>query len=196
MIQTVSQLLLTILGGVITGGVGLLLSRSEDARKKKNLQKLLIVGICDDLELSLQLYDKVAEEFEKSKVIWLSTLNELRESRQTYKNNKDFITLFDDEKLRIDIFRYYNRTGDIISTLEYQQKRRMVIEDNFSNAVHAKMSQNPELKKADAEAIVLMINEAEAKEYQMLTINIPATIHNLKEFKTTAIELIRQLKDK
>jgi hypothetical protein len=196
MIQIWLQVFLTILGGLIAGAAGLFVNWKGDVRKNKNLRKLLITGICDDLELSLHLYDKISDEFEKTKIVWFSTLNELRESRQTYKNNRDFITIFDDEKLRVDIFRYYNSTGDIIGNLEYQEKRRMVLDNNFKNAVSTHMRQHPKLTNAQAEKEVLEINKAETHEYQMLTTDIPATIQKLKEFKSVAIELIRRLKDK
>jgi len=195
LVEQIWQALLTILGGLIAGGVGLFVNWKDDIRKNKNLRKQFITGICDDLDISLHLFDKVSDEFEKTKEIWLLTLKEFRESRQTYRNNNGLIITFDDEKLRKDIFKYYNRTEEIINRLEYQQQRKMAIEDKINIASFTFMSQNTDLNQEKAIEIAKEYHRAEYNEYLSVINNIPGTIQKLKEFKSDARDLMRRLKD-
>ena len=55
-------------------------------------------------EISNALLDKLKELLPTTMT---DTLNELKESRQTYQNNKDWVTTFDDPEMRKKIFRYY-----------------------------------------------------------------------------------------
>ena len=95
-----------MVGGFLAASTGWFLDRRREKAKVKQLRKLLTTGIGDDLQHSIDLYDKIADEWEKTKTVWFATLNELRESRQTYLNNKDWVTIFEDAELRTKIFRY------------------------------------------------------------------------------------------
>lgn len=97
------------------------LDRKREKEKANLVKRLLIAGVTDDLQHSITLYEKIAEEWGKSRTIWFSTLNELKESRRTYQNNKDWVTLLENQELRSTIFRYYLRSADAINSLEYQQ---------------------------------------------------------------------------
>jgi hypothetical protein len=94
-----------------------------------------LIGITDDLKSSIDLYDRVIDEWEKSQIVWFTTLNEHRESRQTYIKNRDWMALLNDEGLRQRLFRYYHRSADHINLLENQQRRKYDIQTKLNDVI-------------------------------------------------------------
>lgn len=97
----------TFVGAFLAAGTGYLFERRREASRISQAHIILKTAILDDLRYAVTIYDKVAEEWDKTKTIWFATLNEVRESRFTYQNNKDWVHVFKDSELRRRIFRYY-----------------------------------------------------------------------------------------
>lgn len=187
------QIIAAIIGGFLAAGTGWLLeSRKEQLRLQKS-KKLLTTSICDDLNHSLSLYDKVQEEWDKTKIIWFSTLNELKESRQTYINNKDWIVIFEEEKIRKRIFQYYLRSAEVISLLEFQQKRKYELENKYNDLVRDIKFKDPSLSDEDVRKNALSYMASESAEYDNLLIIIPETVTKLGRFKVEAESLHAKL---
>jgi len=154
---------------------------------------LLTMAICDDLEHAKDLYDKIREDWEKTNIIWFSTLNELRGSRHTYENNKDWIHIFNDAKLRRKIFRYYLQSADCMNNLEYQQRRKDELRNKIFDTVRQiKLNDN---KMTDSEALALAVKymDKEHQEFNDLGTLIPSLVIKLHQFKATAEGLLRDL---
>jgi len=83
------QIIAALAGGFLAAGTGWFLQNRLEASRLKRLKQLLIIGISDDLKSSVELYSRVIDEWDKSQIVWFTTLNELRESRQTYLKNRD-----------------------------------------------------------------------------------------------------------
>jgi hypothetical protein len=139
---TDKQIIAAVIGGFIAAGTGWFIDWKRENRKFQNLRKLLITGICGDLKHSLTLFDKVFDEYQKMKTIYFATLNELRESRHVYQNNKDWVTIFEDGELRNLIFKYYLQSSDAINMLEFEQRRKYELENKHNELVTKIKSEN------------------------------------------------------
>jgi len=188
------QIIAAIVGGLIAASTGWFFERQREKARLSKIHNLLVTGICDDLQHSRDVYDKVSSEWEKSQTIWFSSLNELMASRQTYKNNRDWITLIENAELRKRVFQYYLQSEDIISALESQQKRKYELESKFNDLVRDLMINNPELEQQQARDIAISYMQNEDREYRGLVDLIPETVLKLKEYKSQAWDLLNDLK--
>ena len=183
------QIIAAIIGGFLAAGTGWLLEGRKEQLRLQKSKKLLTTSICDDLNHSLSLYDKVQEEWDKTKIIWFSTLNELKESRQTYINNKDWIVIFEEEKIRKRIFQYYLRSAEVISLLEFRQKRKYELENKYNDLVRDIKFKDPSLSDEDVRKNALSYMASESAEYDNLLVIIPETVTKLGRFKAEAESL-------
>jgi len=188
--QIIAAVIGAIIGGFLAAGAGWFLDRKREEARLSKVRSLLSTGISDDLQHSIQLYDRILEDWERSKVVWFATLIELRESRQTYLNNKDWIVLFDDSQLRVKLFRYYLKSADLINTLEYRQRRKYEIENKFNDLIRTLKLQNPTFTHDDAVRTAVSYMETEDKEYTFLKESIPEAVNKLPTFKSEAKELL------
>ena len=137
-----NEITVAIIAGFLAAGTGWFLDRSREKEKIANFKHIITTGICDDLRQAINLYDKINGEWDKTNIIWFTTINEFRESRQTYHNHKDWIVLFKDADLRKKIFRYYLESADTVNQLEYYQKRKNEIETRNNEIIYnIKMNQ-------------------------------------------------------
>lgn len=184
----------SVIGGLLAAGTGWLLDWQRQRAILQRHTVLFLTGIIDDLQHSLTLYDKIEEEWEKTKTVWFSTLNELRESRQTYFAHKDLIVLINNADTRKRLFRYYLKTNELVNSLEYQQQRLYEIQRRFRE-LHNNISLNqPGLNQDQVADLVLNIMKDENSEYTHTQATLPATVEKLKSFKPYCLELINELK--
>ena len=153
---------------------------------------MLTQAILDDLTYSLQIYDKVSEEWEK-KIVWCSTLNELKQSRQPYMNSKDWVVVLDDEELRREIFRYYLRSTDKITLLESQQNRKYTLERTYNDLLIQIRTQDPSTTQQSAQDQALQVMANESTEYNGIVAAMPDNVARLVALKATAQTLINRL---
>lgn len=183
----------TFIGAFLASGTGYLFERRRETARMAQAQKLLKTAISDDLKYAISLYDKVAEEWDKTKTVWFATLNEIRESRFTYQNNKDWIHVFDDPELRRRIFRYYLQSAERVNNLEYQQRRKYEVEARFNDTIRDIRQKDPRLVHDEAVKVAISYMENESREYENLQKSIPESIGKLSEFKREAQELTKLL---
>lgn len=126
--------------------------------------------------------------------MWFSTLNELRESRHTYQNNKDWINVFEEQELRRRLFRYYLQSADRINQLEYQQRRKYEIEGKLNETIRNIKFRDSSLTHEAAVKAAISYMESESREYGGLEQIIPDSVSKLGAFKAEAAELLRQLR--
>lgn len=181
----------TFIGAFLASGTGYLFERRRENARMAQARKLLKTAIADDLKYVISLYDKVAEEWEKTKTVWFATINEIRESRFTYQNNKDWIHVFDDHELRRRIFRYYLQSAERVNNLEYQQRRKYEIEARVNDTVRDIKQKDPSLTHDEAVKVAMSYMENENREYDNLLKSIPDSISKLSEFKREAQELTK-----
>jgi len=188
------EILAALIGGFLAAGTGWFLDYQREKSRLKTLRILYVTAIRDDLEHSVDLYDKVKEEWQKSKTIWYTTLNELRESRETYKNNRDHILLFKDPNLRRKIFKYYLKSSEAINLLEQGQRRKDELSRKYNELLRDIKLRKPEISDTDAHNVAVKIMEAENAEFQNLTSLLPDNINALMNYKLEASELLNSLK--
>ena len=136
---------------------------------------------------------KIDEEWTKTKIIWFSTLNELKESRQTYKENKNWIVLFEDSGIRNKIFKYYLKSAELIDTLEYQQRRKYELGNKYNGLVSDIKLKNPDIEHKEASNLAISYMTSENDEYQRLEGSIPETVAKLTKYSIEAKELLNEL---
>lgn len=184
------QLLAAVVGGFLAAGTGWFLQVRLEAARMSRLKSLLLTGITDDLKASVDLYTRVIDEWEKSQTVWFTTLNEVRESRQTYLKNRDWLVLITDESLRQRIFRYYHRSADHINLLENQQRRKYEIQAKLNELVRDLQLRNTTLAREQATSQAIALMHAEDQELVGLnTTLLPQNIQKVRDFKDEAKEL-------
>lgn len=184
----------TFTGAFVAAAVGYLFEVKRENSRMAKARRLLRVAISDDLQHSVSLYDKIAEEWEKTHTVWFSTLNELRESRFTYQNNKDWIHVFENQGLRRSIFRYYLQSAERINILEYQQRRKYEIQSRLNETLRDIKFKDPTIKHEHALQLAFNFMEGESREFDNLMRLIPESIQQLSLFQNDAQHLIEQLK--
>lgn len=183
----------TFVGAFLAAGTGYLFELRREKNRLASARRLLKTAISDDLRHSLILYDKVLEDWEKTQTVWFSTLNELRESRFAYQNNKDWIHVFDESELRRRIFRYYLQSGERINSLEYQQRRKYEITARLNDIIHDIKLKDLSIKHESAVKLAVAFMEGENREFENLLRSIPETITKLSNLKGEAKELLDSL---
>jgi len=186
----VDQIIAALVGGFLAAGTGWFLQNRIEVSRLKRLKQLLIVGISDDLKSSIELYDRVIDEWEKSQIVWFTTLNELRESRQTYLKNRDWMVLINDEGLRQKLFKYYHRSADHINLLENQQRRKYDIQSKLNDVIRDLKIRNNQLTQEQALEQAVRLMHAEDQELFGINNFIPSGIQRMRDFKGEAKELL------
>lgn len=184
------QIIAALVGGFLAAGTGWFLQNRLEATRLKRLKQLLIIGISDDLKSSAELYSRIIDEWEKSQIVWFTTLNELRESRQTYLKNRDWMVLINDEGLRQKLFKYYHRSADHINLLENQQRRKYEIQAKLNDVVRDLQLRNNVLEREPALEQAVGLMHTENQELMRLNSTIPQDIQRMRDFKGEAKELL------
>jgi hypothetical protein len=63
------QIIAALIGGFLAAGTGWFIQTRLEKSRTDKARDLLITGICDDLSHSLTLYEKIEEEWDKTKKI-------------------------------------------------------------------------------------------------------------------------------
>ncbi len=187
-------ILSSVVGGILAAGTGWLLDWQRQRAGLRRTKQLFITGILDDLHHSLTLYDTIQDEWEKSRTVWFSSRNELRESRQTYVTHNDSVVLIESADARKRIFRYYLKTNELVNQLEYQQQRLYEIQRRFRELHNNVSLKQSELTQEQVGALVLQIMSDENTEYTSIQEALPSTIEKLRSFKSDCLELTNELK--
>lgn len=190
------QIVAALIGGFLAAGTGWFLQWRLEASRLKRLKQLLIIGITDDLKSSVELYARVIDEWEKSQTIWFTTLNELRESRQTYLKNRDWMVLIKDETLRQKLFKYYHRSADHMNLLENQQRRKYEIQTKLNEVTRDIQLRNESLNREQALEQAIRVMHAEDQELIGLNNFIPQNIQHARDYKDEAKELLNAFENK
>lgn len=188
-----NEIIAAVVGGFLAAGTGWLLQNRQEASRIDRARKLMLIGLRDDLKSAVELYDRVLDEWEKSNIVWFTTLNELRESRQIYLKNRELLVLLDREDLRQKIFRYYHRSADHLNLLENQQHRKYDIQAKLNDVVRDLQLRNSELPREQAfqQGIVLM--HAEDQELAGINRLLPQNVQRVRDFKAEAKELLAEI---
>lgn len=189
----IAELAAAALGGFLAAGTGWLLDRQREATKLARTRRLLTRAILDDLTYSLQIYDKVSEEWEKTKIVWFSTLNELKQSRQPYMTSKDWVVVLNDEKLRRELFQYYLQSTDKISLLEFMQNRKQTLERTYNDLTRQIQLNDQNLTPDEAKTKATQTMAGEDQEYRTINAEMQNHVARLVAFKATAQTLISRL---
>lgn len=191
-----SEIVAAIIGGFLAAGTGWFLQSRLEASRMMRLKQMMVVGITDDLKSSAELYDRVLDEWEKTQIVWFTTLNELRESRQTYLKNRDWLVLVKDEALRQRLFKYYHRSADQINLLENQQRRKYEIQAKLNETVRDLQLRDPALSREQAVEQGVFLMRAEDQELAGLNNLLPQNIQRVRDFKNQAKELLVEVSRK
>ena len=185
-----NEIAAAMVGGFLAAGTGWFLQTRLEASRLERLKQMMIIGVTDDLKSSADLYDRVLDEWDKTQIVWFTTLNELRESRQTYLKNRDWLVLFDNEALRQKLFRYYHRSADHLGLLENQQRRKYDIQNKLNEIVRDLQLRNAELPRDQALSQGIALMQPEDQELSGINTMLPQNIQRTRDFKAEAKELL------
>lgn len=185
----------TFIGAFLAASTGYFFELRRENARMKQAHHLLKVVIIDDLRYAVTLYDKAIDEWDKTKTVWFSTLNEIRESRFAYQNNKDWIHVFEDSELRRRIFRYYLQSSERVTSLENQQRRKYEIEGRLNDVVRDIKQKDSSLSHENAVKVAVSYMQSESGEYDNLQKFISESIGKLSEFKREAQEIAKILEN-
>lgn len=186
--------LATILGGLLAAGAGWFVQNRIEASRIDRQRQLMLQGIDDDLSNSIELYDQLAADWERSKIVWFNLLTELGDSRHTYVNNRDFMLLVRDKDLRNRIVRYYRKSGHHLLSLQNAQQRKYDIEARYTQAVQQYLLANPDLQEEQVREVVARSMDKESQELTYWNEQLPTLVAGLERFKSEARELLREIK--
>jgi hypothetical protein len=187
------EIVAAVLGGFLAAITGYIIERYREKSRLKQLKALLCIGIEDDLRNSVELYDKLLEDYEKTQVVWYATINELKESRQIYQNSKDWITLFPDDALRKRIFRYYHRSTDLLSGLQFSEQRKYELNEKIRDLARSILEKDPTMSEQDADVVARQYLSDDVKKLAWTESSIPKDLAKLKEYRQDATTLLASI---
>lgn len=188
-----NEIFAAVVGGFLAAGTGWFLQSRLEASRQKRLAQLFILGVRDDLKSSIDLYDRLMDEWEKSQTVWFTTINELRESRQTYQKNRDWLILLKNESIRQRLFRYYHRSADHLTLVENQQRRKYEIQSKLTELVRDIQLRDSTLSREAAVAQAVGLMHAEDQELVGINTSLPQGVQKLRDFRGEAKELLASL---
>ena len=188
-----NELIAAVVGGFLAAGTGWFLQYRLEASRQKRLAQLFVLGVRDDLKSSVDLYDRLMDEWDKSQTIWFTTVNELRESRQTFQKNRDWLVLLKNESLRQKLFRYYHRSADHLTLVENQQRRKYEIQSKLTELVRDLQLRDSTLARESAVTQGVALMHAEDQELVGINNSLPQNVQKLRDFKSDAKELLSSL---
>lgn len=128
--------IVTVIGGVIVAGTGLLLDTRRQKARINEVRSFLKADISFDLERSIGLYDKLLKEWQLSDPDWLATLQQLQDSNPTYCKNQEWMGLFDRLGSKIQVCDYYASSSELFDRIgQLYTELHSVIESNGDQAV-------------------------------------------------------------
>lgn len=192
--EVTAILLGSVIGGLLAAGAGVMLDSFRENRQQKRGRNLLVTAICDDLDHSLKVYDSIQTTWLEFKFVQFSLLNELKESRQPYHNNKDWVVIFEDPELRRDVFRYYLQSSQSINSLEYNQNRKYAIDERYNETRSKIELEHPQLSNEEIKKKTLESMPKEVSEYTQIDRLISEQLSKLFLYKKTAQKLSEQFK--
>ncbi len=189
------EILAAIVGGFLAAGAGWFVQSRIEASRESRHKKLLLLGITDDLTNSLELYDQLTEDWERSRIVWFKLLTEIGDSRQIYVNHRSSIVLIKSESLRNRILQYYRKSGNHLLALQNAQQRKYDIQGKYNLAVQNQQLQNHDLSLEAAQAIVVQAMTAESDELAYWNDHLPVLVAGVQRFKDDAREIRELLKN-
>ena len=187
------EILAAILAGFLAAGTGWFLQTRLENTRLKRLRTLLLVGMRDDLNNAIELLGRLSDDWDKSGVIWFTTINEFTESRAVYVNNKDWITLLHNDDLRIKILRYYRRSANHILQLQNSQQRKYDIQRKYHELVLDLRRQEPTASTEEISASAVKLLDTEDRELGFINEQLPKLIQQLDRFKADAQEILKEI---
>ena len=185
------DIFLTILGGFLAAGAGLLVWLAQEKVRAHRMVSYVKTALREDLEFSIETYERLMSDWNKTKIVWLVYIDALNESRKRYYENKGYIFLLN-ENLRKKLFKYYRASDDIIHMLEYLQKRRYDLQRQYAGTVRDLMIRDSkDLESAKKRVQEIFIDEE--IEYNRIPESIEGYFQKLLATQHDAQELLRDI---
>lgn len=185
-----NEIIAAVIGGFLAAGTGWFLQSRQEASRLAKTRTLLLVALRDDLKSSIDLYERVEDEWHKSGIVWFTTLNEIRESRQAFVKNREMLVLLEQEELRQRIFRYYHRSSDHLGLLENQQRRKYDIQSKLNEVMRDLQLRDQTLSREQALQQAIGLMHSEDQELAGINTMLPQSVQKVRDFKIEAKEIL------
>ncbi len=110
--------LVAVIGSFIGAGAGFVIDTKRQKGRIEKITSSLKTDISCDLERSIELYDKLLNEWLTTDPAWLATLQQLRSANPTYCSNQEWLGLFDRYGCKIQICDYYADSSQLFDRVE------------------------------------------------------------------------------
>ena len=74
-----TEIIAALIGGFLAAGTGWFLHTRAETARIGRARHLLTTAIRDDLQHTTAVFERLEDEWDKTKTVWFATLNELRE---------------------------------------------------------------------------------------------------------------------
>ncbi len=128
--------IVTVIGGVIVAGAGLVFDSRRQKARIKEVRSFLKADIGFDLEHSVALYDKLLKEWQLADPDWLATLQQLKDSNPTYCKNQEWMGLFNQLGSKVQVCDYYAASSALFDRIgQLYAELHSVIDGDIDPAV-------------------------------------------------------------
>ena len=136
--------IVAVIGGFIGAGAGLVIDTKRQRARVEKIRTSLKADICCDLKRSVELYDKLLNEWQSADPDWLATLQQLQQSNPTYCTNQEWLGLFDRYGCKIQICDYYADSSQLFDRIEqrYTELHSVIEGGDSSASEQAKLALN------------------------------------------------------
>lgn len=188
-----TEIVAAVLGGFLAGLVGWFTQYQLEERRIQESRRLFIAGVLDDLASSTELYKRIAEDWERSQVVYFSVITELDDSRHAYTSNRNHVLLIPSADLRKRIAAYYRKSALHLLSLRNFQQRKYDIDAQYLAGFRQYKLANPATDDDVVRYTVLGTMTSEAKELEALNAQLPSLVAGLHRFALDAQSLSTDL---
>lgn len=188
-----TQIIAAVIGGFLAAGTGWFLQNRAEASRIRKLRELWIVGISEDLNSAIDMYQQVMEGWQQSRVVWFNLLNELNDSRSAYERNRDFVVFIDNVDLRRNILKYYRKSANVILQLRNTQQRQYDLRGELMRVLQDIQQKNPGIAYEEAARLVLESTQPKQNELEHIDQQLPQLVNSLEGLKGDARQILSAL---
>ena len=120
-------------------------------------------------------------------------LEYMPEHKHRLIKNRDYITLFDNENIRQQVFKYYNKSYQHLSILQNSQQQKYNIESKLNEIIRDVKLKDGRLGHKKAVEIAVSLMPSEEKNLQLINESLPVNIIKVKDLKVEAKEILTNL---
>ena len=102
-----------VVGGFVTASAGWVFDTQREGHRVSGIRATLSRDMCGDLARAMIAYEGLAQRWRTNQAIDAAYLDEIKSSISTYRANKEWLGLFDNQGLSRAIIRYFEQSIEL-----------------------------------------------------------------------------------